>query len=340
MKTFNPTAAYKPKAPFNSTDYKDELEKTLSSISDTGAFNQYLQQEMIKTRYNVSKNDGLTELLAEYNVYLSKNETGIIGKEQFENAEEVPEPDYNILDNSPIYPYEKNLNLTMEKKKEMMKKIVRYLRRHNIYVLFARTIADVTADDTKGEYIELNPDGTRDLPIGELMGNKIILNPWNVDFMSTFLTIGHLYGHMVQEMTLEEYKGIREFLSYPKPLNMELVQKHYFEKYGGRDYKKDFKVFEEEAFAYAKYTFDKAEIEWNKNLEHAMRTYIDTDFDELWEWSTQAPEKSAQQFMERYEQYYQDEARKNHPILSAKEVGIQVVASNHGAIKVVREGKL
>ena len=44
--------------------------------------------------------------------------------------------------------------------------------------------------------------------------------------------------------------------------------------------------------------------------------------------------------MDRYEEYYEDEARKEHEALRAKEVGISVVASNEGGIKVVREGKL
>lgn len=376
MENFNPTAAFKPEkrneheataedSYFDFEKYRHDLAETLRSIRngdaakdvppDPAGAEQYLRQERIKSRYNVALElhrrkeneirgkdyeDRIDALASEYDEYISDGEGGIIGKEKFENAEYIAEPNYDSLDESPIYPYENDLDLTMEKKKGMMKKIVEYLRQRNIFIEFSKTINDVTADDTKGGYIELNEDGSRDLPIGELMGNKIILNPWNVDFMSTFLTIGHLYGHMVQEMNIEEYKGIRKFLTYPKPLDMDLVQKEYAEMYGGRDYKKDFKIFEEEAFSYAKYTFEQAGIEWNQNIEHAMRTYIDTDFDELWEWSTQSPEKSAQNFMDRFEEYYNDEERKKAPPLKAKEVGVMVVASNEGYIKVVREGQL
>lgn len=372
MENFNPTAAFKPDKKNDSEDiafdfeqYRHDFARTLRLIRngdaskgvtpDPDGAEQYLRQERIKTRYNVAlelhkrKENALRKkdygsriniLVSEYDEYIANGESGIIGKEKFEDSASAPETNYDILDESPIYPYENDLNLSMEKKKEMMKKVVEYLREHNIFVEFSKTINDVTADDTKGGYLELNEDGSRNLPIGELMGNKIILNPWNVDFMSTFLTIGHLYGHMVQEMNLKEYAGIRKFLAYPKPLDMEVVQKEYAEMYGGRDYRKDFKVFEEEAFAYAKFTFQKAGIVWNPNLEHAMRTYIDTDFDELWDWSTQSPEKSAQNFMDRFDEYYKDDKRKNQEPLKAKEVGINVVSSDEGNIKVVREGRL
>lgn len=376
MKDFNPTAAYKPfkknqqaghtaSHHFDHEAYFQDLAETTRSIregnpvrgipADPAGAEQYLRQETIKSRYNVAlelrrrkehevrdedHEHYIASLVNDYHEYLEGSESGVIGKEKFQDADHVPEPDYDILGQSPIYPYEKDLNLTIGQKKEMMKKVVRHLRGRNIFVVFSKTIDDVSADDTKGDYLELNEDGTRDLPIGELMGNKIILNPWNVDFMSTFLTIGHLYGHMVQEMTIEEYAGIREFLAYPKPLDMSIVQAKYAQQYGGRNYKDDFKVFEEEAFAYAKYTFQQAGIEWNETIEHAMRTYIDTDFDELWEWSTQLPEKSAMSFMERFEQYYNDPVRRNVGVLKAKEVGIRVMANDDGNIKVVREGKI
>ncbi|HEY4515771.1 MAG TPA: hypothetical protein VJH67_01135 [Candidatus Paceibacterota bacterium] len=376
MKNFNPTAAFKPEKrvdlgnnpeseAFDFEQYRHELAQTLRSIRngdpekgitpDPIGAEQYLKQERIKSRYNAAlelhrrKENELRgkdyehrvdTLIEEYEEYVAGNEHGIIGKEKFEDPEQIERPNYDVIDESPIYPYEDDLKLSAEQKKKMMKMVVEYLRTHNIFVQFSKTINDVSADDTKAGYIKLNEDGSRDLPIGELMGNKIILNPWNVDFMSTFLTIGHLYGHMVQEMNLKEYAGIRKFLTYPKPLDMEVVQREYAEMYGGRDYRADFKIFEEEAFAYAKYTFQQAGVEWTPELEHAMRTYIDTDFDELWEWSTQNPEKSAQDFMTRFEEYYNDEDRKKAETLKAKEVGIVVVPSGEGEIRVVREGQL
>ncbi len=351
---------------FDFENYRHDLARTVTELRrgdpkkglapDPDAAEQYLRQETIKTRYTVARElyrrkekrlrnedyqDRIELLISEYDRHTAHSkEQGIIGKDKFESADHISEPNYDILDESPIYPYEKNLDLSMADKKELLKKAVDYLRERGIFIQFAKTINDAAADNTKGEYLKLNEDGTRDLPIGELMGNKIIVNPWNVDFMSTFLTIGHLYGHLAQEMNIEEYQGIRKFLAYPKPLDMEVVQKEYAEMYGGRDYKADFKIFEEEAFAYAKHAFQEAGIQWTPALEHAMRAYIDTDFDELWEWSTQKPEKEAKSFMDRYETYYLDLTRQKYPELKAKQQAIKVIPNKEGNIKVVREGKI
>ncbi len=357
MKINIPTAAFMPNTIngiFDHNGYIKKLNNKIQKIQKTlggDAAEQYLNQEKFKVRYSVAmellarenalklKTDRpyeLVELVNEYNEYLTKS----LGVSKVNKNNNVPlEPDYSILADSPVYPYEADLGISLEQKKVMMQKVVRYLRKKNIFVEFSKTIKDSEANDTKGGYITLSENGERELPIGELVGNRILVNPWNVDFMSCFLTIGHLYGHMVQEMHLFEIAGIREFLAYPKPLNLALVQKNYKARYGRDDYKKDFKIFEEEAFAYAKYSFQEAGIEWSSKIEYAMRVYIETDFDELWRWATQAPEKEAKAFMELFNEYYLKYTGKFKD-LYAKNVSIEVVESNSENISVVRDGKI
>ena len=374
METFNPTSAFKPEKieshsleeydgvsqeVFNFKSYRTDLAAKLKSIrgnSDEGreAAQQFLDQERFKVRYNVAlelhqREEAITReqdreqripaLVREYDSYIREDADSILGKTKYEGAETIPEPDYDLIDLSPVYPYEKDLDLSQEKKKEMMKNVVQYLRAKNIFVVFSKTIEDATANDTKEDYIELSESGERDLPIGELVGNKILINPWNVDFMSQFLTVGHLYGHMVQEMHMEEIKGIREFLAYPKPLDMDLVQKKYQEGYGNRDYKEDFKSFEEEAFAYAKFSFQEAGIDWTDKLEHATRVYIEADFDELWRWATESSEKEATSFNKLYNTYY-EKYKGKFPNLQPKKVGVRVEPSEEESVRVVRDGEL
>jgi hypothetical protein len=357
----NPTAAFKPNTIDGQFDYQTyifQLEDTISDIkssSDNGdiAAEQYLEQEQFKVRYNVAmellarenaqkeksdRDDKLVDLVSTYQNYIAQDTQIILGEKDGKLHDIHPEPDYDILEQSPIYPYEQDLGLSMEDKKNMMKHVVQYLRERNVYVVFSKTIQDADADDSKGSYIQLGENGERELPIGELVGNIILINPWNVDFISSFLTIGHLYGHMVQEMHLPEVQGIREFLAYPKPLDINLVQKNYRHKYGRSDYKDDFKHFEEEAFAYAKYSFQEAGINWNEKLEYAMRVYIETDFDELWRWATEMPEKEAKAFMELYNEYY-EKYKDLFPPLQAKKIDILVTESQSDNISVVRDNK-
>lgn len=368
LEKFNPTSAFKPEKNKNSKYFKEQqsldFEKYRNDLAaklweirkknGPDAAQQYLDQERYKTRYNIAlelhqrkearirkkdRENRISTLIRSYDQYIREDKDSIIGKIKFEGKEKNPEPDYNLIDASPVYSYEDDLGLTQEKKKEMMRQVVQYLRQKNIFVIFSKTIEDAHANDTKSKYIEVSEEGTRDLPIGELMGNKILINPWNVDFMSQFFTIGHLYGHMVQEMNMPEISGIREFLEYPKPLDMNLVQKNYQEKYGREDYKKDFKFFEEEAFAYAKYSFQEAGIVWNDKLEHAMRVYIEADFDELWRWATEEPEKEASAFNKLYDEYYKKYKGKFSE-LTAKQIGVHVEPSDQENIRVVRDGQL
>ena len=251
--------------------------------------------------------------------------------------ESVPQLAYDQVLRSPIYEYEKGLNLTPEKKVGMLSKVDAYLRERGIYTIFTDKIVDDEADIQKPWEIQEGKN-YRDLPIAELVGNKILINPKDVDFMSIFLSIGHIYGHLVQRTEPEEYEGITRFLEYPKPLDLKIIQTDYDRDFGG-EYKKDFKVYEEEAFAYAKYTFQEAGIPFTSELEYAMRVYIEADFEELWKWSTSAPQKEASNFMQTFTRIY-EEGKGGCTPLAPKAVSVEVVPDKAGRIKVVRDGKV
>lgn len=230
----------------------------------------------------------------------------------------------------PIYEYERELGLTLLDKIDMLDKVISYLLTKNIHVTFTDRIID---DIKKWEREDDNE--WRYLPIAELQGNNICVNPRNIDFLSVFLSIGHIYGHLVQRMTPEKYAPITDFLDLPKPLDLEYILNEYKIKYGG-NYKEDFLNFEIEAFRYAKYSFEKAGIHFTPELDYAMNVYIESDFNELWNWVTSSPLKSGKSFMEEFIKNWFSNKNKYKPLTSL-EVNIKVEANPYGSLIVVRD---
>ena len=336
-----------PEAEFDQNKYRtavfDQYE-SLKKIHSESA-NQFLAQESIKLRFKVAQelcdreSSGSSRVPQKEKTveqYIqNKRETFDVKNVSIE--ESIPVLAYEQILQSPVYEYEKKLQLAPEKKIEMLAKIDTYLRERGIYTIFTDKIVDDEADIQKPWEIEEGKN-YRDLPIAELVGNKILINPANVDFLSVFLSIGHIYGHLVQRTEPEEYYGITRFLEYPKPLDLQIIQDEYANDFGG-EYKNDFKVYEEEAFAYAKYTFQESGIEVNPELEYAMRIYIEADFHELWKWSTTDPQKDASDFMATFTRFY-DEYKGICTPLSPKHVSVKVEPDANGRIQVVRDGKV
>ena len=234
----------------------------------------------------------------------------------------------------PIYPYEKELGLTLHQKVEMLDNIIKYLKLSNINVTFTDRILDNIKpwEREKGK-------NWRYLPIAELQGNNICVNPREIDFLSVFMSIGHIYGHLVQRMDQEKYKPITDFLELPKPLDVDHLFEEYRKEYGG-NYKVDFLEFEKEAFAYAKYAFHQAGIEFNAKMEYAMNVYIEADFNELWKWIATEPLKSGYTFMDEYIRLWSLPDKDRYNFLPAKEIEIEVIPDHQGSLIVVRDEKI
>jgi hypothetical protein len=245
-------------------------------------------------------------------------------------------PRYYELRFAPQYEYEKNLGLTFEKKLGMIEKMVNYLDERNIFVIFTNQMIDSDADVQKPWELS-NGAITREIPIAELQGNLILINPRNIDFLSILFSIAHIYGHLVQRMTPEKYEGITRFLGLIKPLSIEELLRQYKKEFGG-DYKKDFLQYEIEAFQYAKYTMIEAGIEIDEMLDHAMNVYIETDFTELWRWASESPKKSAGAFMDLFQKLFVDK-RGSYETIEPKKINIHVVPDTLEKLTVVRDGE-
>ena len=246
------------------------------------------------------------------------------------------DPRFYELQFMPIYPYEKEVGLSQEKKIEMIQKVVHYLDQRNIHVVFTDWLMDESADVQKPWEKDNINQLHREVPIAELVGNMILINPRNIDFFSVLLSIAHIYGHLVQRMTPEKYEGITRFLGLIKPLNLDQLLAQYKKEYGG-DYREDFFQYEVEAFQYAKYTMIEAGIEFNDALDHAMSVYLETDFTELWRWASESPKKSAGAFMALFEKLFK-EKKGMYSVIQPKEVAIHVVPDAEGKLTVVRDG--
>lgn len=239
-------------------------------------------------------------------------------------------PRFYELKFMPVYEYEDALGLTLSDKLEMLDKVINYLETKNIFVTFT----DRIVDDSK----PWEKEGTNEwryLPIAELQGNNICINPRNIDFLSVFLSIGHIYGHLVQRMEPEKYAPITDFLDLPKPLDLDYVLAEYQRNFGG-NYKLDFLDFEIEAFQYAKYTFQEAGIQFTPEMDYAMNVYIESDFNELWKWVTTSPQKNGHTFMDEFVKNWENNKTKYKPIIS-KEINVKVVPDPYGSLVVVRD---
>jgi hypothetical protein len=242
-------------------------------------------------------------------------------------------PKFYELKFMPVYDYEAELGLSTMEKLDMLKKVIDYLKAKNINVTFTDRIMDENKT-----WERISDNNWRYLPIAELQGNNICINPRNIDFLSVFLSIGHIYGHLVQRMDEEKYAPITDFLDLPKPLDLDYVLSEYKYKYGG-DYKKDFLDFEIEAFRYAKYTFIEAGITFTPELDYAMNVYIESDFNELWKWVTTSPQKSGNTFMDEFIRNWGNNKGK-YTALEPKEINIKVEANPEGSLIVVRDEHL
>jgi hypothetical protein len=98
-------------------------------------------------------------------------------------------------------------------------------------------------------------------------------------------------------------------------------------------------VFEKEAFAYAKYAFQKAGIVFAPWLEYAMNVYIEADFNELWRWITTEPLKSGQSFMSEFTKLWKGD-KNRYGVLEAKEIEVKVIPDPNGSLIVVRDEKM
>lgn len=232
----------------------------------------------------------------------------------------------------PVFGYEKELGLSIEQKIDMILKVIEYFEERNIHITFTDRIIDDLKPWEKEEGQEW-----RYVPIAELQGNNICVNPRNIDFMSVFLSIGHIYGHLVQRMNYSKYKPITDLLEVPKPMDLEKLFSEYTTRYG-TDYKSDFLAFEQEAFRYAKYSFIEAGVEWNDLIEYAMNVYIEADFNELWRWVTESPNKTGDSFMEEFQKLWFKEDRTRYGNLAPKPVDIEVIPEREGSLIVVRNG--
>lgn len=244
----------------------------------------------------------------------------------------------NILNNprfyelrfTPVFPYETELGISTKDKIGMLSNIITYLENRNIFVTFTDRILD---DSRPWEHE--NNQNWRYLPMAELQGNNICINPRNIDFLSIYMSIGHIYGHLVQRMEEEKYKPITDFIELPKPLNLDNILRDYKLQYGG-DYKEDFLQFEIEAFRYAKYAFMKAGNKFSEMLDYAMNIYIEADFNELWRWVSENPQKSGQTFMDEFQKLWHLNKNKYQPLLP-KEIEFSVVPDSKGTLVVVRD---
>ena len=239
-------------------------------------------------------------------------------------------PDFYELKFTPVFEYEKEISLSVRSKVTMLQNVITYLKERNIYVTFTDRIYDE-------EKLWEREDGQnwRYLPVAELQGNNICVNTRNIDFLSIYLSIGHIYGHLVQRMEPEKYKPITDFLEYPKPLDLNLILAEYRNKYGG-NYKDDFLKFEIEAFQYAKFAFIRAGNEFNELLDYAMNIYIETDFNELWRWVTISNQKSGTDFMDEFQKLWYN-SRNKYEIIEPKEIEVNVIPDPKGSLVVVRD---
>jgi len=242
-------------------------------------------------------------------------------------------PRFYELKFMPVYEYEAELNISIEEKLDILKRVIDYLETKNIHVTFTDRIMDENKI-----WERTGNNEWRYLPIAELQGNNICINPRNIDFLSIFLSIGHIYGHLVQRMEEEKYAPITDFLDLPKPLDLDYVLKEYKWKYGG-DYKKDFLEFEIEAFRYAKYTFMQAGITFTPEMDYAMNVYIESDFNELWKWVTTSPQKSGNTFMDEFIKNWGNNKEK-YIALQPKEINIKVKPNREGSLIVIRDEHL
>lgn len=239
-------------------------------------------------------------------------------------------PEFYELKFTPVYKYESELGLTIDDKLTMLRNIITYLKARNIHVTFTDRVYD---EDKKWERKE--GENWRHLPVAELQGNNICINPRNIDFLSIYLSIGHIYGHLVQRMEHEKYEPITDFLDYPKPLDLDLILAEYSNKFGG-NYKDDFLQFEVEAFQYAKYAFLKAGNHFNELLDYAMNVYIETDFNELWRWVTVSNQKSGPDFMDEFQKLWYNNRGKYQAIVP-KAIEVNVVPDPKGSLIVIRD---
>ncbi len=246
------------------------------------------------------------------------------------NRDLLNNPAFYELKFTPVYEYEVELGLSLEKKLTMIQNISTYLKTRNIHITFT----DRIYDEEKTWEREVG-ENWRYLPVAELQGNNICVNPRNIDFLSIYLSIGHIYGHLVQRMEYEKYRPITDFLDYPKPLNLNQVLSEYRKKYGG-NYKDDFLQFEIEAFQYAKYAFLQAGNTFDGLLDYAMNVYIETDFNELWRWVTVSNQKNGPGFMDEFQKLWFNNFGRYKPI-EPKKIEINVVPDPNGSLVVVRE---
>ena len=238
---------------------------------------------------------------------------------------------YHELKFMPIYPYEKDLNLSLECKVVMLHSVIKYLEDRDIQVTFTDRIIDYsTATTHTCEKKQI----WRYLPISELQGNNICINPRNLDFLSVFMSLGHIYGHLVQRMDYIRYKPLTDLLEVADSTNLSSYFDEY-EKAHGRDYKTDFFAFEKEAFSYAKYTFIEAGISWNDTLEYAMSVYLEADFNDLWKWLISNPKESDPTFMDQFQKLWN--CRKgSYDIIVPKKISLPVIPEKNGRLVVVR----
>jgi hypothetical protein len=229
------------------------------------------------------------------------------------------------------FAYEKELGLTMLQKIQMLDRVMAYLEERNIYVTFTDRIK---FDGSKPWELKESQEW-RFLPIAELIGNNICVNPREIDFLSVLMSIGHIYGHLVQRTEEEKYRPITEFLEWEKPLDLNRILAQYQASYG-RSYKDDFFAFETEAFQYAKYTFMEAGIVFDENLDYAMNVYLWADFNELWGWVSSSPQKSGKTFMDEFERLWAAEKGSYKP-LEPKPIHVKVEPAKNGRLTIVRD---
>lgn len=252
---------------------------------------------------------------------------------------------YRDLSQMPVFVYEKELDFSQKDKLEMITKIVTFLKKRKIKVSFSDYILDeeITKSwETESVY--------RPVPIAELMGNEIVVNPRNIDFLSVLLSIGHIYGHLVQRSTPERYKGITDFLHKFKPLGISELFVEYKAKFDCEykdvcpsdyvgDYKKDFLRYEIEAFAYARYAFIQAGIDITEQLQKAIQVYLRTDYEELWRWASKENKKDAQSFMVLFQKNWNEKSGwEPYQLGEIKKIDYHFVPDKKGRLTVVRDG--
>ena len=242
----------------------------------------------------------------------------------------MSKPEYYELQFMEVLPYEAEFGWSPEQKVEMIDKIFNYLAERNIHVRFSDRIVDGAKPWTRAEGQTWRP-----VEVGELHGNMIVINPRNIDFLSVLLTIAHIYGHLVQRETPEDYEPLTRFVDYPKPLDLKQVQERYEVDRPGREYWADFLDFEKEAFGYGKYALLQAGISFTAILDQAVQAYIYADFEELKRWSTTAPNKWGGDFVKEFEKTF-NKTKGTYQVLPAKPVEITVAPDPYGQLIVVR----